>query len=69
MNKTKKRRKRCIECDELYNDDDINMLYHFKTEEEAQQHDIKKYEDDYDIEDHLDYTKKYGYVCDWCRSD
>ncbi|WP_342261160.1 hypothetical protein [Spiroplasma endosymbiont of Notiophilus biguttatus] len=68
-NKIKKRRKRCVECDELYNDDYLNMTYYFKTEEESQQHDIKKYEDDYDIEEHLDYTKPYGYVCDWCRSD
>ncbi|WP_342218669.1 hypothetical protein [Spiroplasma endosymbiont of Amphimallon solstitiale] len=69
MNKTKKRRKRCVECDELYNDDDINMLYHFKTELEAEQHNTKRYEDNYDIEKHLDYTKPYGYVCDWCRDD
>ncbi|WP_342266892.1 hypothetical protein [Spiroplasma endosymbiont of Villa modesta] len=67
--KIKKRRKRCVECNELYEDDKINMLYHFKTELEAEQHDIRKFEDDYDIDEHLDYTKPFGYVCDWCRSD
>jgi hypothetical protein len=40
------------------------MLYYFKTELESQQHDIKKFEDDYDIAEHLDYTNPYGYVCD-----
>ncbi|WP_342218200.1 hypothetical protein [Spiroplasma endosymbiont of Amphimallon solstitiale] len=69
MNKTKKRRKRCVGCNELYEDNKINMLYHFKTELEAEQHNTKKYEDNYDIEKHLDYTKSYGYVCDWCRDD
>lgn len=68
-NKIKKRRKRCVECNELYEDDKIQMLYRFKTELEAEQHDIRKFEDDYDIEEHLDYTNQYGYVCDWCRSD
>ncbi|WP_338978842.1 hypothetical protein [Spiroplasma endosymbiont of Panzeria rudis] len=67
--KIKKRRKRCVECNELYEDDKIQMLYRFKTELEAEQHDIRKFEDDYDIDEHLDYTKPFGYVCDWCRSD
>ncbi|WP_342273915.1 hypothetical protein [Spiroplasma endosymbiont of Phycita roborella] len=66
--KIKKRRKRCVECNELYEDDKIQMLYYFKTELESEQHNIRKFEDDYDIAEHLDYTNPYGYVCDWCRS-
>ncbi len=66
MNKTKKKRKRCVECGKLYKAEKITMLYHFKTELEAAQHHIRKFEDDYDIEEHLDYRKPYGYVCDWC---
>ncbi len=54
MNKTKKKRKRCVECGELYKAEKITMLYHFKTELEAAQHHIRKFEDDYDIEEHLD---------------
>ncbi|WP_425382340.1 hypothetical protein [Spiroplasma endosymbiont of Melieria omissa] len=57
--KIKKRRKRCVECNELYEDDKIQMLYRFKTELEAEQHDIRKFEDDYDIDKHLDYTKNH----------
>jgi hypothetical protein len=64
MNKTNNRRKRCVECNELYKEEKITMLYHFKTELKAEQHNTKKYEDNYDIDEHLDYSKPYGYVCD-----
>lgn len=65
MEKVTTRRKRCYECQELFNDEYIKVCYSFKSIEVEKQWEKIKYDTDRDIMEFIDLKSKH-YLCEYC---